>query len=41
MCRRRWQFAAVAELLDRSWAAMWAGDDEHQRVPVDPWSAMG
>ena len=40
---RRWvgDLAAEAELLDCTRAAMRADDGEHQRVPVDPWSAIG
>jgi len=38
--RRLWQLATEAELFDRSRAAVGAGDRQHQRVPVEPWSAI-
>ncbi len=39
----RWvgQFAAESKLFDGSRSAIGADDRQHQRVPVEPWSAIG
>ena len=39
--RRLGQFATEPELLDGPRAAVGADDRQHQRVPVEPWSAIG
>ena len=35
------ELSSEAELLDGAWAAVGADDGQHQRVPVEPWSAIG